>query len=66
MASITNNAVVNYFKTSYLELTKVSWPTRQSVINHSLLVIGISLGVAAFFGVVDYGLSWLLEQVINR
>lgn len=61
-----NNPVTNYFKTSYHELSKVTWPTRQEVTRHSLLVIGISLALAAFFGLTDYILSQLLERLINR
>ena len=38
-------------------MKKVTWPTRRQTINYSLLVIGISLAVAAFLGVADYFLA---------
>lgn len=60
-----NNPITSYFKTSYEELLKVTWPTRQEVTRHSLLVIGISLALAAFFGITDYLLSALLEKLIS-
>ena len=33
---------------------KVSWPTRKTVINLTLVVIGVSLLFAIFIGAVDY------------
>lgn len=58
--------LVNYLKESKTELKKVTWPTRQQTITHTLLVIGISLGVAVFFGLLDYALSLGVEKLINR
>ena len=58
--------VVNYFKESKAELKKVSWPTRKETINHTSLVIGISLGVAIFFGLLDYVLTIGVEKIITR
>ena len=58
--------IVNYFKESKAELKKVSWPTRKETINHTSLVIGISLGVAIFFGLLDYVLTIGVEKIITR
>ena len=58
--------IVNYFKESKTELKKVSWPTRKETINHTSLVIGISLGVAIFFGLLDYVLTIGVEKIITR
>jgi preprotein translocase subunit SecE len=57
--------IVNYIKGSQLELKKVVWPTKKEVSQHTLLVIGISLGVALFLGVVDYLLTILLGLIIK-
>lgn len=57
--------LVNYLKESKTELKKVTWPTRQQTITHTLLVIGISLGVAVFFGLLDYVLSLGVEKLIR-
>ncbi len=56
----------NYFKGAKEELAKVVWPSRQTTINHTLMVILISVGIALFLGAVDYGLSRLLEILIIR
>ena len=46
--------LTNYLKTSYQELQKVVWPSKKEVVNHTLLVIGISLGVAVFLGRIEF------------
>ncbi|MFA5954572.1 MAG: preprotein translocase subunit SecE [Patescibacteria group bacterium] len=63
--TLADNPIINYFKTSYQELTKVTWPTRKEATKHSLLVIAISLAVAAFFGIVDFLLSRGLELLLR-
>ena len=56
--------LTNYIKNSIIELKKVSWPTKQEVIHHTLLVIAISLVVAAFLGIIDFILTKVLQLVI--
>jgi len=46
-------------------MKKVTWPTKKETYNYTLLVIGVSLGVAIFLGALDYIFSWLLELVIK-
>jgi len=49
---------------SRAELKKVLWPTKRQTLNHTLMVIGISLGLAIFLGAIDFGLNKLLELFI--
>jgi len=56
--------LVNYIKASHQELKKVVWPSKKEVIHHTMLVIGISVGVAAFLGLADYILTILLGIII--
>ncbi len=63
--TITNNKLTNYLKASRDDLRKVTWPTRQTVIRDTLVVIGFSVGLAVFFGVVDYGLTKGLAYIIT-
>ncbi|NUM25448.1 MAG: preprotein translocase subunit SecE [Candidatus Buchananbacteria bacterium] len=58
------NRLVNYLKASQLELKKVVWPSKKEVITHTMLVIGISVGVALFLGVTDYVLTLLLDILL--
>lgn len=59
------NQIVQYFKESRTELAKVQWPTRKETTRHTLIVIAVSLGLAAFLGTVDYVFNIVLEQVLK-
>jgi preprotein translocase subunit SecE len=61
-----SNKLVQYIQESKTELKKVIWPTKKETINYTLLVIGLSLGVAAFFGILDYFLSLGIEQLLLK
>jgi preprotein translocase SecE subunit len=50
-------AVSDYLKSSTAELKKVTWPSREMTIRYSVMVIVVSLGLAAFFAALDFGLS---------
>lgn len=63
--TLAQNKLTNYLRESYQELKKVVWPTRRETINHTMVVIGISLGVAAFLGVLDFIITWVLEKYIK-
>ncbi|MFA6587495.1 MAG: preprotein translocase subunit SecE [Patescibacteria group bacterium] len=60
------NWLTKYFKESYEELKKVSWPTRKDTVRDTLVVIGVSLAVAAFLGLLDLGLTFGLEKLFAR
>lgn len=64
MANMTE-AVKTYFKDAKSELGKVNWPSRQDTTRLSLLVVGASLIIAAFFGILDFGLSGVLDKIIQ-
>lgn len=57
--------IVQYVKDSKEELKGVNWPTKSEVKRHTVLVIGISLGVAAFLGIIDYVLTLGFEKIIK-
>jgi len=59
-----SNKISNYFRNSVIELKKVNWPTKKQTINHTFLVVGISLGMALFLGIVDFILTKVLQLVI--
>ncbi|MBL7021850.1 preprotein translocase subunit SecE [Patescibacteria group bacterium] len=53
-----------YLKDSKAELKKVAWPTKKEVIKHSMIVIGVSLFVAVFLGLVDFLLNLAIGTII--
>ena len=59
------NKLVNYIKGSIIEMKKVTWPTRKETKNYTLLVMGISVAIAAFLGTLDYIFNIGLEQLIK-
>lgn len=67
MSKITElyNSLTEYLKGAYEELQKVVWPTKQETIKYSLAVVGISLFLALFFGILDYIFSQILELLIS-
>jgi len=53
-----------YIKQSKDELKKVIWPSRKEVVRNTILVIGISLFVALFLGLLDILLNYGLKQIL--
>ncbi len=58
--------MIQYFKDSYAEMKKVTWPTKKQTINYSALVIAMSVGMAVFFSVLDYVFNLGLTKLITQ
>jgi len=58
------NKLIQYIKDSKSELKKVVWPGKKDVKNYTLLVIGFSLGMAFFLGIIDFGLSEVIKIIL--
>jgi preprotein translocase subunit SecE len=56
--------LATYLRGSYEEMKKVTWPTKKEARNFTLLVVGISLSVAAFLGLMDFLFSKILEVIV--
>ncbi len=54
-----------YIEESWSELRKVSWPDRETVINLSLIVIGVSIAVGAYIAVLDQIMHFALSRVFG-
>jgi preprotein translocase subunit SecE len=57
---------IQFLKEVKSELVKVVWPTRKETLRITLVVIAFSLVMAAFLGLVDFGLSSGFEKLVNR
>ena len=64
--SLTNNPLVNYVRESRQELKKVAWPTKKVIARDTLIVLGISVAMAIFFGALDFGLSKGFEYLLQK
>lgn len=58
--------VGSYFKEVKSEVEKVAWPTQKTVLLYSAFVVGACLLFAVYFGVVDFGLTKLLDAILAR
>jgi len=54
-----------YVSEAWSELRKVAWPTRQTVINLTLIVIAVSIAVGAYIAVLDFFLHLGVQQVLT-
>jgi preprotein translocase subunit SecE len=64
--SLKDNWLTRYVLASRDELKKVTWPSREQVIRDTLVVAVVSLAMGVFFGVVDFGLTKGLQEIIAR
>ena len=62
---IANNRLAKYIYGSYVEMKKVTWPTRKETTRLTIVVILISLAVAAFLGALDFIFSLGVENIIT-
>ena len=53
------------FKNMVAELKKVSWPTREDLMNYSLVVIVFVVALALIVGLLDTASSFLVRQLIR-
>jgi preprotein translocase SecE subunit len=53
-----------YLTESWSELQKVAWPTRETVVRLTLLVIAVSIVVGAYIAVLDLVFNRAVEQVL--
>ena len=58
-------SINNYFKSISSEMKKVSWMTKQQIINSTIIVGVFSFIIAIFLFVLDFGLSEFVKILFN-
>jgi len=58
--------IVNYLKASLAEIRKVAWPTKKETTQYTILVIALSLLVAALLGGLDFVFNWIIQKLLTR
>jgi preprotein translocase subunit SecE len=48
-----------------LEFRRVTWPSRQELVNSTVVVLALTVVVAFFLGGVDIGLSKLVQKILR-
>jgi len=56
--------IIVFLKEVRLEIKKVNWPTRKETFRYTIIVIGVSLGVAVFLGTLDFVFKTLITKFI--
>jgi preprotein translocase subunit SecE len=59
------NRLGNYLRDTMAEMKHVVWPTQAQALTYTALVVFVSLIVALFLGLFDYGFSQLLNIIIK-
>ncbi len=54
-----------FFREVRAEFKKVQWPNRKELTAYTLVVIGTVAVVAAFLGLIDYGLSAVIGALVK-
>ncbi len=62
---LQENAIARYFRETWAELKKVRWPTRQEAQNLTLIVLAVTVGMAAILGLLDFFFAWEFRGLID-
>lgn len=54
-----------FLREAKVELKKVKWPTRKELLASTVVVIALTLLVAFFLGLVDFGLIKIIRNVVG-
>ena len=58
--------VVNAFKNMWRELRKVTWPTREKLVNYSTIVVLFIVFMMVVIGLLDLGASQLVNLIMTK
>ena len=53
-----------FLEESKHELKRVNWPDRQTTVRYTVFVIGLSLALAVFLGIIDFAFLTALKSTI--
>jgi preprotein translocase subunit SecE len=57
--------VNEFFREVTLEFRRVTWPSRQELANSTVVVIVVTVVLAFFLGLVDIGLTKVVERILR-
>ncbi len=62
---LRDNAIARYLRETRAEMAKVTWPQRDEALRLTGVVLAVTVGMAAFLGVVDAIFATLFRLVIG-
>ena len=57
-------SIIKYFKDAKAELRRVTWPTKKQLWYSTLVVVVVTLVVAAYLGLVDMLLTAIFTRIL--
>lgn len=54
-----------FFEESKVEIKKVVWPSRKETVTTCIAVLVVTLVISLYLGIVDFGLSKLVEAILS-
>ena len=64
--TLRDNAITRYLRETWAELKKVRWPTRQEAQNLTLIVLAVTVGMAAILGLMDFFFAWEFSGLLDN
>jgi len=58
------NRITKFLKEARQEFKRVNWPTKNETVRYTLIVIGISVIVALYLGLLDYIFTEIIRLII--
>jgi preprotein translocase subunit SecE len=58
--------IINFFGEVKIELSKVTWPSRNEVIKLTLTVFAVSAIIGLYVGGLDYSFTKLLALILTK
>ena len=58
--------IIQFFMEVKAELTKVVWPSKSETTRYTAVVIAFSVILAGILGAADYGLTKVVETLVNK
>lgn len=62
---MVKNTVAQYLRESFSELNKVTWPTKNQAVRLTLIVLGFTLVIAIFIGLLDLIFNYGFEESLT-
>lgn len=56
---------IEFFKEVRSELYKVSWPSRETVVRLTAVVVGASVAVGVYLGGLDFAFTKIMEAILK-
>lgn len=62
--NLRDNRLVRYFRETWFELKKVSWPSRREGLNLTLMVLVMTAALSLVLALIDFGFEKLVGLLL--